>query len=180
MTSSGGKRIQLEGMKPLLDELAELGRNKDLNRELRSNARLIATNTLLPAVVDAVSKGQAPQARVMAQTARVVSDRVPVVALGRVNPKFQHKWTRKGESAARRRERRGSMSRGVVVGPLGGHRETSAQENYYRIPRDPSGGPLGRAMREGGGLLEEGKRAYLAAYVHVLKRHGFDSKIAAG
>lgn len=180
VTTSGGARIQIEGMKPLLDELAEIGRNKDLNRELRSNARLIATNTLLPAVVEAVSQGAAPQSRVMAQTARVVSDRVPVVALGRVNPKFSTRWTRKGETGPERRRRRGSMARGVVVGPLGGHRDTAAQENYYKVPRDPSGGPLGRAMREGGALLEEGRKAYLAAYVHVLKRHGFDSKMRAG
>ena len=138
---------------------------------------MIAANTLLPAVVEAVSAGQAPQARVMAQTARVVSDRVPVVALGRVNPRFSTKWTRKGESAVSRRARRGSMARGVVVGPMGGHKNTPAAENYYRTPRDPSGGPLGRALREGGRLMDEGRAAYLAAYVHVLKRHGFDSRM---
>lgn len=176
MTTAGGPRVEVQGLNELMAGLRGIA-TKDMNRELRSNARLIAKETLLPAVVAAVSAGAAPQSAVMAQTARVVSDRVPVVALGRVNPKFASGWVRKGESASRRRQRRGSMSRGVVVGPLGGRRTTSTQENYYRIPRDDSGGPLGRALREGGGLLEEGRKAYLAAYVHVLSRYGFDAKV---
>lgn len=165
-----------------VDGLSELVRGlkgpafRDINKELRGHARRIAADVLLPEVTRAVAAGAAPQAQAMAATVRVVSDRVPVVAVGRVNPRFSHPWTRKGENAAQRRIRRGSMARGVVVGPLGGHRDTDASENYYKTPRDASGGPLGAALREGGPVLQQGQEAYLKAYTRVLTAAGFDAE----
>lgn len=171
---AGGVRIETKG----LDELVRALKGpafKDVNRELRQHARRIATEALLPNVTDAVARSAAPQAAAMSQTVRVHSDRVPVVVVGKTNPKFGTGFARKGESAAQRRLRRGSLARGVVVGPLGGRRDTRASENYYRIGRDPSGGPLGVALRAGGSVMDAGRAAYLKAYMDTLRKHGFDA-----
>jgi hypothetical protein len=104
----------------------------------------------------------------MAQTVRPHSDRVPVVVVGKVNPRFNHKWRRSTDSA----RRRGSLAHGVVYGPLGGKRSTGAHENYYRIGRDSSGGPLGRATRDGS-VFDQACEAYLTQFLAIMKHHGF-------
>lgn len=158
-----------------VDGLASLVRGlrgplfKDLNRELRASARLVASD-MVPMVADAVRRSNAPQAAAMAGTVRVHSDRVPVVVLGKVNPRFRsHKWR-----GADSRRRRGAMALGVVRGPMGGKRSTAVHENYYKIGHDDSWGPLGKAIR--GPIMRQGEIAYLKLYIAALRAHGFNAR----
>lgn len=141
---------------------------KDVNKELRQHARLIA-NDLVPAVAAAVAQSGAPQAAAMARTVRPHSDRVPVVVVGKTNPSFRSGFGRRGNSRARR----GQLALGVVAGPAGGRRATRPSENYYRIGRDRSWGPLGRALH--GPILRDAEIAYLRLYIATLKAHGLDA-----
>jgi len=141
---------------------------KDINAELRQSAKLIATD-IAPLVSAAVAKSGAHQARNMAATVRVHSDRVPVVAVGKVNPRFSTPF-RGGDT----RRRRGSLALGVVAGPLGGKRSTSTHENYYGIRRDSSWGTLGRALQ--GTIMREAEIAYLRLFIAAMKAHGFDAR----
>lgn len=143
---------------------------KDVNGELRRFAYLIAKD-MVPAVVDAVRESNAPQAAAVARTVRAHSDRVPVVVVGKTNPWSGRKWKRKSTSTRTSKLRRGSIAHGVVYGPKGGRPDTRPQENYYRIPRDESGGSLGRALR--GDILERACDAYLQVYASVMRHHGF-------
>jgi hypothetical protein len=142
---------------------------KAANRELRQFSKLIAQD-LVPHVEAGVRRSRAPQAPAMARTVRVHSDRVPVVVVGKVNPRFHGSRFRGGNT----RSRRGAMALGVVSGPAGGRRDTQADENYYQIPRSGGWGPLGAALR--GPILRQGATAYLRAYVSILKAHGFDAR----
>jgi hypothetical protein len=163
--------VRVEGLQPLVRELkGPLFR--DANRELRQYATLIARD-LVPEVQKAVSASNAPQARAVAGTVRAHSDRVPVVVVGKTNPWGGKKWRRRDQSAAEAKARRGSIAHGVVYGPKGGRRDTGAQENYYRIGRDDSGGPLGRALRDGGQIWDQATEVYLKMFAAVMRRHGF-------
>lgn len=144
---------------------------RDVNRELRANARLVASD-MAPMVAAAVRKSGAPQADALAATVRPHSDRVPVVVVGKVNPRFRSGFGRGGDS----RRRRGSLARGVVAGPAGGKRATRASENYYRIRRDEGWGALGDAVQ--GPILRDVEVAYLKLYVATLKAHGFKAQAA--
>ena len=175
----GGDALIMDGTGVNVDGLRELVAAlrgpafRDVNRELRQFSRLIAAD-IAPLVADAVRASPAPQAAAMAATVRPHSDRVPVVVVGKVNPRFNSGFGHKGESAAQRRMRRGSLARGVVAGPLGGRRDTPAHENYYRIPRSASWGELGRRLRSGGIITQTGADLYLRGYLSILKAHGFD------
>jgi hypothetical protein len=140
---------------------------KDVNKELRQVARKIAAD-LVPPIAHAVAQSGAPQAHAMAATVRVHSDRVPVVAVGKVNPRFSARF--KGGNT---KLRRGSLAHGVVYGPLGGRRSTAAAENYYRIGRDASGGRLGHTVGEHGSVFEQATEAYLREFMALMQRHGF-------
>lgn len=155
-----------------VDGLAELVRIlkgpkfRDVNFALREHAGQIAER-LMPAAQAATRQSRAPQAHAMAATYRVKRDRVPVLSLGKVNPRFGSGFRRRGASASSTARRRGSLAHGVTYGPKGG-------PNYYRIPRDPSGGPLGAAMRPPGGrAYRQALDAYLRAYLQVLRAAGF-------
>ena len=166
-------RVEASGVRELTSALKGPA-FKDVNRQLRKAARGIASDLLVPMVRDAVAASGAPQAAAMADTVRPHSDRVPVVVVGKVNPRFASGFTRRGGTAAQSKARRGSLARGVVAGPLGGRRDTGADENYYRIPRDPSWGALGRALADGGPIAEAGAARYLAEYLRILRAEGFD------
>jgi hypothetical protein len=146
---------------------------KDVNRELRVVSKKIAAD-ILPIVEQATRSSQAPQAAAMSRTVRVHSDRVPVVVIGKVNPRFARPFRRPGQSAAESKRRRGALAHGVVYGPRGGRRDTSAAENYYRIPRDDSGGPVGRSVTSSGAAMDQARESYLREYVRVLRHYGFD------
>lgn len=159
--------IEITGLQPLVRQLK--GRAfADVNKELRAVSKLIASE-LLPEVRAAVAASGAPQARAMAATVRVHSDRVPVVAVGKVNPKFGRSRFRGGDT----KRRRGALAHGVVYGPLGGKRSTAAHENYYAPQsRDPSGGALGASMRTGP-IYDQACEAYLKQWLATMKHHGF-------
>lgn len=160
-------RIQITGLQPLVRQLKGPA-FKNVNAELRAVSKLIAAD-LVPHVQAAVARSGAPQASAMSRTVRVHSDRVPVVAVGKVNPKFSTKF-RGGNTKLRR----GSLAHGVVYGPLGGKRSTPAQENYYRIGRDSSGGALGQSTRTGT-VYDTACEAYLKQWLSTMKHHGFIS-----
>ena len=154
-----------------LQELVKVLRGpafKDINRELRSGAKLIAAD-ILPEVAAAVRASPAPQAAALAATVRVHSDRVPVVVVGKTNPRFNSGWRRGGNS----RQRRGAMALGVVAGPAGGKKRTRSRENYYRRGRDNSWGRLGQAVR--GPIMRQGEIAYLKLYIATLRAYGLDA-----
>jgi hypothetical protein len=134
---------------------------RDVNKELRQYARQIA-NDMIPAVQAGVRASRAPQAAAMAATVRPHSDRVPVVVVGKVNPKFSTKF-RGGDT----KRRRGAIALGVVSGPAG-------KVNYYKIPRDRSWGPLGDAIA--GPIMRDAEIAYLRLYIATLKHHGLDAR----
>ena len=71
---------------------------REVNRELRAAAKPIA-QSLLPEVAEAVRQSRAPQADRMAATLRVHSDRVPVVVIGKVNPKLSGFKRRRGATS---------------------------------------------------------------------------------
>lgn len=160
--------IEITGLRPLVAQLKGPA-FKDVNKELRAVAKLIAQD-LVPHVSAAVARSGAPQAHAMAATVRAHSDRVPVVAVGKVNPKFSTRF-RGGNT----RLRRGSLAHGVVYGPLGGKRGTRMHENYYRIGRDTSGGPLGASTRTGT-VFDEACDAYLKQWLAAMTHHGFIAK----
>jgi hypothetical protein len=162
-------RVEVTGLAPLVQELrGPLFRN--VNRELRSVAKLIAQD-LVPEVSAAVAASGAPQAHAMAATVRAHSDRVPVVVVGKVNPKFSSRFTRPGSNS---KLRRGSLAHGVVYGPLGGKRGTKAHENYYHKGRDSSGGALGRTVSTGT-VFDLACEAYLTQFLAIMRHHGFAS-----
>jgi hypothetical protein len=137
--------VEVTGLRPLVAELrGPLFR--DLNRELRHEAKQIA-QTLVPVVAAAVAQSAAPQAAAVAATVRAHSDRVPVVVVGKTNP------------------------RGMRQRP-GGRRDTQPHENYYRIGRDGSGGALGRSLASGP-AFDLACEQYLRAFEAAALRHGF-------
>jgi hypothetical protein len=141
---------------------------KDVNRDLRTVAKKIATE-LRPEVVSAVRQSKAPQAFPLAHTTRVKSDRIPVLSVGAVNPKFaRHTFRRTGGDS---KKRRGAMAHGVVYGTKGGRRNGGG--DYYKIRRDETGGPLGYSVTRGR-AWKKAQRAYLREYGKVLRRYGFD------
>lgn len=161
-------RVEVTGLTGLVRELKG-PLFKSLNAELRQYSKLIAQD-LVPHVEQAVRQSQAPQADAMAKTVRVHSDRVPVVVVGKVNPKFRgSRFTRKGSN---RKQRRGALAHGVVYGPKGGKRDTRPDENYYRIPRDDTGGALGRSARQGP-IWDEATALYLRYFYAAARHHGF-------
>lgn len=165
--------LEVRGLQSLIRELRGPA-FRDVNRALRGEAKQIAME-LLPEVVAAVKASDAPQADAVSRTVRVHSDRVPVIVVGKINPWSGVKWRRPGQGAAESKRRRGSIAHGVVYGPKGGRRPRGqayrGAENYYRIGRDESGGPLGRAVM--GPMREKAAEAYLEAYRRVLAEHGF-------
>jgi hypothetical protein len=161
-------RVEVTGLTGLVRELKG-PLFKDLNRELRQFSKLIAAD-LVPHVEQAVRASAAPQAQALARTVRVHSDRVPVVVVGKVNPKFKSSRFKGGNT----KRRRGALAHGVVYGPLGGRRDTKAHEDYYHIPRDESGGPLGRSVRTGP-VWDEACAAYLKYFEAAARHHGFIS-----
>ncbi len=161
--------IKVAGLQPLIKELRG-PMFKDVNRELRAESKRIAQD-MVPHVADAVRASAAPQADAMAGTVRAHSDRVPVVVVGKVNPKFKSGFRRKGQSAAASKLRRGALAHGVAYGPKGGKRATRPHENYYRIARNNTGGAFAHALD--GRVLDRATEAYLAAYGDVMRRHGF-------
>jgi hypothetical protein len=141
---------------------------KDVNRALRAEAYQIA-KSLEPEVEAAVRTSRAPQAQVMSKTVRAKSDRVPVLSIGAVNPRFSTPFTRRGTGNSR--QRRGAIAHGVVYGTKGGRRPGGG--DYYHIRRDNTGGPVGRYMLNGP-AFDAATDAYFAAYRKILAEAGIN------
>ena len=161
--------VEVTGLRPLVQVLKGPA-FRDINKELRQHSKVIAAD-IAPLVSAAVARSGAPQSAAMAATVRPHSDRVPVVVVGKVNPRFSSRFTRPGSDSKRRR---GAMALGVVSGPRGGKRSTRAHENYYHRPRDPSWGSLGKAMQ--GPIMRQAEITYLRLYIATLKAHGLDAR----
>ena len=163
--------VRVVGLQAYLEPLkAVTGDKRALNTELRQFSKLIAID-LLPEVRAAVGKSAAPQSAKMADTARVHSDRVPVIVVGKVNPKLSG-FRRRGMSAAESKRRRGSLAAGVLQGGKGGRRDTRADENYYRIPRNEHWGTLGAALRPDSALMRQAQDLYVRFLFAAMRRHG--------
>jgi hypothetical protein len=153
----------------------------DINKALRNEAYLIAQG-LVPMVQLIVRESGAAQAQAFVPTVKAKRDRLPLVAIGAVNPKFTNaakrrgntaKFTRRGSGPEASRQRRGSMAHGILFGPKGGHRSTSGTENYYGIPRRE--GYLAHALDEFGVVTRHASALYLESYLRVLRTHGWGS-----
>lgn len=166
----GRAAVEVTGLRELVAELRG-PRWREVNRELRGHARVIASD-LKPLIERAVASSAAPQAQQMAATVRVHSDRVPVLVVGKVNPRLAG-FRRRGESAKSTKLRRGSLARGVLYGPLGGRRDTPAAEDYYHVPRSQTAGPLGVALRDNGPIMARAADLYLRAFMGTLRAHGY-------
>lgn len=141
---------------------------QNINNELRVEAFLIAEK-LVPTVQGVVARSGAPQSAAFVETVRAKRDRVPLVAIGAINPKFGTKFTQRG--AANSKARRGSMAHGILFGPKGGQRRTAVDENYYEVPRRDQ--YLTQALSENGVIVRHATNLYLEAYLRVLRRHGW-------
>lgn len=147
---------------------------RQVNEALRGEAMRIAT-TLIPEVEKAISLSSAPQAPAMKGTVRARRDRVPVLSIGATNPKFRNRqgrkppFTRSGSGALAAKLRRGAIAHGIVYGTKGGHPRGGG--DYYQIPRDESGGPVGRYISRGA-AFDKAADAYFEAYRRVLAEQG--------
>lgn len=173
-----GAPIDVVGLVPLVRALkGPLFR--DVNNSLRAEALLIAER-MEPEARIAVSRSRAPQAAAMVNTVRAKRDRVPAIAVGAVNPKFRRRvgrkppFTRSGTGALAHRLRRGAIAHGVVYGTKGGHMRGGG--DYYGIPRNDDGGPVG-AYLKGSRFTQKLGDEYMEAYMRVLREAGFTVKI---
>jgi hypothetical protein len=172
--AAGGKPVEITGLVDLVRQLkGPLFR--DVNAALRPMARGIA-DELAPHVALMVALSAAPQAEAMSKTVRTKADRVPVIVIGRVNPRFRSGFARRGSDS---KLRRGSLAHGVIYGPKGGKRSTATHENYYRIPRDDSGGAFGRSVKTGR-VFDLACEEYLKGFLAIMTHYGFAMDGTAG
>lgn len=157
---------------------------QDINKALRPEAYAIAEK-LVPMVKTIVRESGAPQSGAFVDTVKAKRDRLPLVAIGAVNPKFTNaakrrgntaKFTRRGSGPEASRARRGAMAHGILFGPKGGHRPRehgATGQNFYGIPRRE--GYLARALDEFGVITRHASALYLESYLRVLRVHGWGS-----
>lgn len=110
-----------------------------MTRELRKQVRVMAQNVIIPELkAKAATTGHPLDAR-MADTARAVNDRLPVVKVGYVNPKVSgFKRTKVGD----RKIAKGQLAYGSEYGPKGGAKRgkhAGLGVNYYGKPRNERG-----------------------------------------
>lgn len=169
-----GASIDVVGLVPLVAVLKG-PEFRSVNEALRGEAMTIAMK-MVPEAEEAVRRSRAPQARAMVDTVRPKRDRVPVIAIGAVNPTFRRKvgrkppFTRSGTGPVAHRRRRGAIAHGVVYGTKGGHPKGGG--DYYKIPRSESGGAFGEYLKSSRFTRRLGYE-YLDAYADVLRRKGF-------
>lgn len=97
----------------------------------------MAGRVIVPAIVAAGHATGNPLDGRMADTARAVNDRLPVVKVGKVNPKLSGFKRTKNRTYAR-----GQLGYGSEYGPLGGARKGKHRGlgvNYYGKPRADRG-----------------------------------------
>lgn len=130
--------IELQGLESVLADLQYFSRDvkRLVNGELRRESKMIAT-AALPVIRGLVARGRPPQSEKMADTVRARYDRVPMVAVGAVNPRLSGFRSRRPTSA----RAKGSLAWGVEKGPAGGPR--TRPRNVYGVPRSSRGYALG-------------------------------------
>jgi len=173
-----GAPIEVLGLKAWVTKLKG-PEFRDVNNALRAEAVKIA-ESLVPEVQKALGTSKAPQAKAMQDTVKPKRDRVPVLAIGAINPKFSKvkrggrevsAFTRRGKGAEYHRRRRGAIAHGVIFGTKGGHLKGGG--DYYGIPRSESGGSFGRYI-ESGPAFDAACEAYFNAYKKVLRQNGLN------
>lgn len=110
-----------------------------MERALRAESRKMADQVIVPALADAAST---PFEQVIAQTARAVNDRLPVVKVGKVQPKGLRGW--RYVKQPWRKQLSGTLAYGSEYGPKGGHRDSARKHkgmgvNYYGRARNERG-----------------------------------------
>lgn len=108
-----------------------------MTRELRKQVRIMARDVIIPELKDkAAATGHELDSR-MADSARAVNDRLPVVKVGYVNPKVSGFKRTKDKKYAR-----GQLAYGSEYGPKGGAKKgkhAGLGVNYYGKPRNERG-----------------------------------------
>lgn len=108
---------------------------------VRSETRKMSDRIIVPAIKSSAStRGNTFDQRI-ADTARGVNDRLPVVKVGKVMPKLSG-W--KYVQQDQKTRMRGTLAHGSEYGPMGGHRPGSRKHNgksvnYYGKPRNDRG-----------------------------------------
>jgi hypothetical protein len=166
-------RVLNESMKALREVDPNLARG--MNSQMRFEAKQVAQGFADATLEPLIRAHGGPQGPAMSKTLRAKSDRIPIVAIGAVNPRGLSGW--KGAAKAKKaRERRrnvppgkwkGSLAFGVEYGP-----RPQREPNPYgrRRPRNDGGYVLGpRAER----LARELLPRYQDLLVWALDRAGW-------
>lgn len=112
-----------------------------LNREMRAAVRKIGENIIVPALVDA-GHAHSTFAGRLADTARAVNDRIPVVKVGKTIPQLSGFSPKARKKLANPVKTRGQLARGAEFGPKGGAQKGKHKGlgvNYYGQPRNERG-----------------------------------------
>lgn len=139
----------LNAMDPLKGEKGYSQTGTRMERELRKRSREMSNEVILPAIREAASaSGSLFNARI-GDTARAVNDRLPIVKVGKVQPKLSG-W--KYVKQAERSTMRGTLAYGSEYGPKGGARKGKHKGlgvNYYGKPRNDRGYWITPAINSG-------------------------------
>lgn len=137
----------LEEVKDARRALNDLDKNKGIKgytpagtrmvRELRKQTRIMTKEVIIPAIRAAATT---PFEQEIAKTAVAVNDWIPVVKVGKTQPRGLSGW--KYVPQGERARMKGTLAYGAEYGPKGGHRKGRYRGrgiNYYGRPRRESG-----------------------------------------
>lgn len=176
--TGAGFTYRLENVDATVKALSQSARDIRLpaSREMRAAARIIGKDHIVPALPGFAADAPAPQAPKLADTARAINDRRPVVKVGYVNPKLSGF---KRTTVGRRKTARGSLAWGTEMGPNGGRgpgkpgwKAPGAPVNHYGgASRTSRGYWVTRAM-ESAAVLRPVLREYQLATERIFKKYG--------
>lgn len=137
----------LDEVKAARNALNDLDKNKGVRgytpagtrmvRELRKQTRIMTKDIMIPAIRAAASTSFEQE---IAKTAVAVNDWIPVVKVGKTQPRGLRGW--KYVPQVDRARMKGTLAYGAEYGPKGGHRKGRFKGlgiNYYGRPRRESG-----------------------------------------
>ena len=111
-----------------------------MERELRKRTREMSKDVILPALQQSAASTGSPFIIRIANTARAVNDRLPIVKVGYVQPVLSG-W--KYVKQANRKAMKGTLAYGSEYGPKGGHKSGPLKDkgvNFYnKRPRNERG-----------------------------------------
>lgn len=176
-TGSAFTFYRTEGVQATIRALDAAGKDirTPASKEMRLAARKIGQDHIIPALKRAAPSAPSPIAPAIADTARAINDRAPVVKVGYVNPKLRG-WKR---GATWAKQSRGALAYGSEYGPKGGRRRPtkpgqaapSGPVDHYRVPRSSRGywvGPTIQSAAVTRAVLD----AYGAATERVFRHYG--------